>query len=90
MRNSPFELFPSPSADPLPRSFFIGCAAAAAGDRATAEAELEQARVFYEKAVDEIPNNASRHAYLGLVNAFLGRKEEALRASRTATELMPE
>jgi tetratricopeptide (TPR) repeat protein len=40
--------------------------------------------------VKESPKSAERHANFGLVNAFMGRKEEALREARRAVELKPE
>ena len=38
----------------------------------------------------ESPNSAERHAYLGLLYAFLGRKDDAIREGRRAVELKPE
>ncbi len=43
-----------------------------------------------ERYVLESPNDASRHGSLGLVYAFLGRKEEAIREGQRAVELKPE
>ena len=43
-----------------------------------------------EEWVRESPNNASSHARLGLLYAYLGRKEDALREGRRAVELEPE
>ena len=73
-----------------PKTFLAGCIALARGDRATAATDFETARVIFENAVREAPDSAERHANLGLVNAFMDRKEEAIREGRRAVELKPE
>ena len=40
--------------------------------------------------MQESPEDATRRANLGLLYAFMGKKEEALREGRRATELIPE
>jgi len=52
--------------------------------------KFEMARQSFEAAVAESPLAAERHANLGLLYAFLGRKEEAINEGRRAVELMPE
>ena len=42
-----------------------------------------------EKLVAESPRNGTRRAQLGLLYAFLGRKEDALREGKRAIELIP-
>ncbi len=73
-----------------PKSFLAGCSALARGDNAAARPQLELARATFENQVREAPDSADRHAILGLVYAFLGRKEEALREGQNAVELKPE
>ena len=73
-----------------PKSFLVGCIALARGDTAAAATNVETARVIFENAVKEAPDSAERHANLGLVNAFMGRKEEAIREGQRAVELKPE
>ena len=73
-----------------PKSFFYGCIALARGDDAAAKRDFDAARVVFENAVREAPDSAERHANLGLVNAFMNRKEEAIRAGKRAVELKPE
>ena len=73
-----------------PKSFLAGCSALARGDTAAARAQFELARVTFEDNVREAPDSAERHANLGLLNAFLDRKEEALAEGRRAVELKPE
>jgi Predicted integral membrane protein len=51
---------------------------------------FERARAIAERAVQESPDDASRHAQLGAALAGLGRKEEAIREGRRAAELLPE
>ncbi len=73
-----------------PKSFLAGCSALARGDSAAAKVHFERARVSFEDDVREAPDVAERHANLGLLYAFLGRKEDALREGRRAVELKPE
>ncbi len=42
------------------------------------------------KNVRDHPDNAGDHAALGILYAYMGRKEEAIRESRRAVELCPE
>jgi Tetratricopeptide repeat len=51
---------------------------------------FELARPNFEKAVEEAPLSADRHANLGWFYAFAGRKNEAIREGRRAVELKPE
>ncbi len=55
-----------------------------------ASAKFAAALAKFEAAVAESPEGAERHANLGLLYAFLGRKEEAISEGRRAVELMPE
>jgi TolB-like protein/Flp pilus assembly protein TadD len=73
-----------------PISFLRGSIALAQGDRAGATRILEPARQAFSAAVSEAPDVAERHANLGLVNAFMGRREDAIREGRRAVELKPE
>ncbi len=85
---------PLPAVDYLnggstPKSFLAGCSALARGDTAAAHAQFETARPLLEGDVREAPDNAERHANLGLLYAFMDRKEDALREGRRAAELKP-
>jgi len=44
----------------------------------------------FEAAVQEAPASGDRHAILGWLYAFMGRKEDAIREGRRAVELKPE
>src|SRR5213080_792362 len=73
-----------------PKSFLQGLIELAEGKRAQAQKLFELARPSFEKAVEEAPLSADRHANLGWFYAFAGRKEEAIREGRQAVELKPE
>jgi serine/threonine-protein kinase len=73
-----------------PKSFLNGCIDLAHGDNVAAQKSFEMARPIFEKAVEEAPENAARHANLGWFYAFSGRKDDAIREGRRAVELKPE
>jgi TolB-like protein/Tfp pilus assembly protein PilF len=73
-----------------PKSFLQGCVYLAQGNAGDAQRLFEVARQNFEAAVKESPKSAERHANFGLINAFMGRKEEATREARRAVELKPE
>jgi serine/threonine-protein kinase len=75
---------------PMPKSFFRGCVALARGDSSTAKANFDVALPLFEAAVRESPATGLRHANLGLLFAFMGRKDDAIREGRRAVELEPE
>src|SRR5262249_7818085 len=55
----------------------------------TARAAFVAARAGHDKVVRAQPDFAPAWCVLGLIDAALGRKEEALREGRRAVELMP-
>src|SRR6059058_1218541 len=73
-----------------PRSFFEGSIALAQGDIAGAQKYFQDAQPVFENAVKVAPLSAIRHANLGWIYAFMGRKEDAMREGRRAVELKPE
>jgi tetratricopeptide (TPR) repeat protein len=73
-----------------PRSFFEGSIALAQGDIDGAQKYFREAQSFFEDAVKEAPLSAVRHANLGWLYAFMGRKDDAIREGRRAVELKPE
>jgi len=73
-----------------PRSFFEGSIALAQGDIAGSQKYFADAQPVFENAVKEAPLSAMRHANLGWLYAFMGRKEDAMREGRRAVELKPE
>jgi Flp pilus assembly protein TadD len=58
-------------------------------DEGKAQSAFIAARAAQEKIVQAQPNYATALCALGLIDAALGRKEEALRESRRAVELLP-
>jgi tetratricopeptide (TPR) repeat protein len=73
----------------FPRSWCEAFAARARGDAAAAKADFLAAREEIEKAVNAQPGYGPGLTLLGLTDAALGRKEEALREGRRAVELLP-
>ena len=75
---------------PTPKALSEGVCYFFLNDKVKAREALERARVFVEQQVRENPNNAGHHAQLGTIFAGLGRKEDAIREAKRATELLPE
>jgi len=73
----------------ISRYFCGGVAARAREDASAAETAFTAARVEMEKVVREQPNYAEALCVLGMTDAALGRKEEALREGRRSVELVP-
>jgi TolB-like protein/class 3 adenylate cyclase/Flp pilus assembly protein TadD len=71
------------------RDFWVGVVARAKGDAAAARAAFTAARTDQEKDVRAQPENGPFLAGLGVIDAGLGRKEEALWEGRRAIELTP-
>ena len=59
-------------------------------DKEKALSAFERARPIAEKALRESPDDASRHATLGLILAGLGEKDAAIAEGKRAVELLPE
>jgi tetratricopeptide (TPR) repeat protein len=73
----------------LPKSYLQACNFLVRGDAAKARTEFEASRPAIEKIVADSPKDGTRRAQLGLLYAFLGRKEDALREGKRAMELKP-
>jgi len=71
------------------RLFLEGIIARMANDQEKAKSAFIAARAEQEKIMQDHPDFAPAWSVLGLIDAGLGRKEEALREGRHATELMP-
>ena len=69
--------------------FMEGLIAQMTQDNAKARAAFTAARAEQEKLVRADPDDAGALSVLGLIDAALGRKEEALREGRRAVELLP-
>ena len=83
----PLEEFPPPFTGL--KGFYFACTAWARGDQDMARERFEKNRRNLESLVREHPNDPMFVYGLGMINAYLGRKEEALRESRRAIDLVP-
>ncbi len=73
----------------VPYSYWEGVVARWQGDSGMAQTAFTAARSEVEKAMDKRPDFPEALSLLGMINAGLGRKEEALRQGRRACELVP-
>ena len=73
----------------LGRDFWVGVVARLKGDETSAQAAFMRARAQQEEELRVHPDDAVLLAELGLIDAGLGRKEEALNEGRRAMELEP-
>ncbi|HUE49659.1 MAG TPA: hypothetical protein VMQ39_01180 [Candidatus Dormibacteraeota bacterium] len=73
----------------FPLSFCKGLAARVKGDESAGRTAFLQARSEVNKTVNKQPNYGPGYSVLGLIDAALGRKEDALREGRHAIELLP-
>jgi len=73
----------------LNREFLTGLISRITKDEPKARSAFTAARAEQEKTVQEQPNYGPALCVLGLIDAGLGRKEEALREGRRAIELLP-
>ena len=71
------------------RSFVEGVIARMANDDSSARLAFTTARAEQEKIIQAQPNYGPALSMLGLIDAGLGRTEEALREGRRAAELVP-
>jgi TolB-like protein/class 3 adenylate cyclase/Tfp pilus assembly protein PilF len=74
---------------PFPRAWCEGVAARARGDAGAARAAFTTARVQIDKIVREQPNYAEPLCVLGLLDAGVGRCDDAIREGKRAVELLP-
>ena len=89
LANSPLNTILSQTGVPLPKEYLQACVFLVRGDTARAQTGFEAARPKIEKLVADSPESGTRRAQLGLLYAFLGRKEDALREGKRAMELVP-
>jgi TolB-like protein/Flp pilus assembly protein TadD/tRNA A-37 threonylcarbamoyl transferase component Bud32 len=73
----------------MPRSFCEGLVARTRGDATLAETAFSASRAEMEKVVREQPDYAQALCVLGISDAALGHKEDAIREGRRAAELLP-
>lgn len=90
LERSPAEKSRGETSAPISKAFLKATVYAAMKETEKARANYEEAREKAEKAVQESPEDAPRHALLGLIYAGLGRCDEATAEARRAVELLPE
>ena len=76
--------------DTYPKSFYQAQTALARSEVELARTLFEKVRPALESNVRDHPDDAGNHASLGILYGYLGRKEDAIRESRRAVELLPE
>jgi TolB-like protein/Tfp pilus assembly protein PilF len=74
---------------PFPRSWCEGVVAQMRGDKAAARVAFTSARTEAAKLVTQQPDYAEGLCVLGMIDAALGHKEDAIREGRRAVELLP-
>jgi serine/threonine-protein kinase len=74
---------------PFPRSWCEGVVAQFRGDKAAAHAAFTSMRAEAAKMVAEQPDYPEGLCVLGVADAVLGNKEDAIREGRRAVELLP-
>jgi tetratricopeptide (TPR) repeat protein len=74
---------------PFPRGWCEGLVHRFRGDSANARAAFAAARTEAERIVQEQPDNAPALCVLGVIDAGLGNRRNAIRESKRATELLP-
>jgi serine/threonine-protein kinase len=77
------------SAIPFPNTWCEGLVARMRGDQPAARAGFINARKEFEKMLRDQPDYAEAICALGVIDAGLGNKEDAIREGRRAVELMP-
>jgi tetratricopeptide (TPR) repeat protein len=74
---------------PFPRTWCEGTVARFRGDGDKARSAFIAARAEVEEIVKQQPENASALCVLGLIDAALGHRRDAVRESKRAVELLP-
>lgn len=89
LAQSPLKEFSYLNGGLQPKSYFAGLTALAKKDQATAERQFALALPIFEKDLEQAPDSANRHANLGLLYAFMGKHDDAIRQGQLAVELKP-
>jgi TolB-like protein/Flp pilus assembly protein TadD/predicted Ser/Thr protein kinase len=82
-------LYPSWGLPRLGRDFWVGVVARLKGDETSARAAFMRARAQQEDEIRGHPDDVSLPSELGLIDAALGKKQEALSEGRRAMEPAP-
>lgn len=73
----------------IPRGWFVGLVARTFGDTQRAQSAFATARASEAQLVQEQPEYAPAWSMLGLLDAGLGRKDDAIREGNRACEILP-
>jgi TolB-like protein/Tfp pilus assembly protein PilF len=73
----------------IPREYCVGRTAWLFGDKEQAQSALTAARAIFERTTREQPDYAQAWSYLGLTDAMLGRRDDAIREGKRACEILP-
>ena len=73
----------------VPREYCIGRTAWLFGDKNLAQTALTAARAIFDRTAHEQPDYAQAWGYLGLTDAMLGRRDEAIQEGKRACEILP-
>jgi tetratricopeptide (TPR) repeat protein len=73
----------------VPREYCIGRTAWLFGDNNLANRALTAARAAFERTTQEQPDYSQPWSYLGLTDAMLGRRDDAIREGKRACEILP-
>ena len=73
----------------MPRDWFVGLVARSFGETSEAQTAFAAARVSAAKTVEERPDYAQAWSMLGMIDAGLGNKSDAVAEGERACELLP-
>jgi tetratricopeptide (TPR) repeat protein len=74
---------------PFPRAWCEGMVAQIGGDQTAAHAAFTRAREEIEKVLREQPNYAEGVCVLAMIDAALGKRDQAIQEARRASEMLP-
>jgi serine/threonine-protein kinase len=74
---------------PFPRAWCEGLAARSDGNAPAARAAFTRARIEADEILRQQPDYAEELCVLGMIDAALGNKQDAIREGRRAVELLP-
>ena len=89
LANIPREGYTDANSFPFPHAWFEGLLAELRQDAPAAQSAFMVARSKIEKIVREQPKNEKALSVLALIDAHLGRKDQAIKEGRTACDLLP-
>ena len=73
----------------VPREYCVGRTALLFGKKELAQTALTAARAIFERTTREQPDYAQAWSYLGLTDAMIGRRDDAIREAKRAVEILP-